>query len=290
MDSFVVSTMKRAPRIIERGSAHAAMIFTDLLRKEQYELSRSTSVSCSGSSLGGASPRSPRSPRSARTRTSPHPENRLRLGQESRVGQNGNSDSTVAWSTTPIQLSDGEWSEASSPSNSFKSKVSWAARSEPAWQMEHSKELQAALKASRKEVEQLQDRISKLETIAYVAPQDIGSGSVVAPDRLSCAAPCRMRPVAAAAMATATNMATATKASSVGVRSPDVGDDVARTPPDLGPRRRSSRDTVSKVLTNLTDLARGRATQQCEPFCGNFLGHHEGRTLAKDYAFEEVPH
>ena len=92
MDSFVVSTMSRAPRIIERGTAHAAMIFTDLLRKEQYELKRATSASSSSSSLGGASPRSqsPRSPRSARTRTSSQPENRLRFGQESRVGQNGN--------------------------------------------------------------------------------------------------------------------------------------------------------------------------------------------------------
>ena len=72
MDSFVVSTVSRAPRIIDRGTAHAAMIFTDLLRKE---------------------------------RTSSQPENRLRFGhdlgcsharsclhprQESRVGQNGN--------------------------------------------------------------------------------------------------------------------------------------------------------------------------------------------------------
>jgi hypothetical protein len=97
-----------------------------------------------------------------------------------------------------------------------------------------------------------------------------------------------MRPVAAAAMATATNMATATKASRVGVRGPDVDDDVARMLPDLGPRRRSSRDTVSMALTSLTDLA--RTTKLCTPFCGNVLGDHEGRTLAKDYAFEEVPH
>jgi hypothetical protein len=36
MDSFVVSSMSRAPspRIIGRGTAHAAMIFTELLRKE----------------------------------------------------------------------------------------------------------------------------------------------------------------------------------------------------------------------------------------------------------------
>ena len=72
MDSFVVSTVSRAPRIIDRGTAQAAMIFTDLLRKEH---------------------------------TSSQPENRLRFGhdlgcsharsclhprQESRVGQNGN--------------------------------------------------------------------------------------------------------------------------------------------------------------------------------------------------------
>ena len=276
MDSFVVSTMSRAPRIIERGTAHAAMIFTDLLRKEQYELKRAaSSSSISSSSLGGASPRSPRSPRSAWTRTSPRPESHLRFGQVSRVGQNGKSDSmvcsTVALSTTPIQLSDSDGSEVSSPSNSFtiSSEVPRAARSELARQMEHSKELQAALE----EMEQLQDRISSLETLANAAPQDIDSGSVVAPDRLWCAAPCRMRPVNAAAMATATNMATATS-----------------MPPDLGPRRRSSRDTVSKALTNLTDLA--RTTKQCTPFCGNVLGDHEGRTLAKekDYAFEEVPH
>ena len=249
MDSFVVSTMSRPPRIIERGTAHAAMIFTDLLRKEHYELKRATSAS---SSLGGASPRSrsPRSPRSARTRTSrPHPENRLRFGQESRVGQNGESDSTVARSTTPIQLSDGDGSEVFSPSNSFtiSPKVPRAARSDLALQMEHTKELLAALE----EMEQLQDRIYLLKTTAHAATQDIGSSSVVAPNRLSYAAPCRMRPVAAAAnMATATNMARATKASGVGVRGSDVDDDVARMPPDLGPRRRSSRDTVSKALAN----------------------------------------
>jgi hypothetical protein len=89
--------------------------------------------------------------------------------------------------------------------------------------MEHSKELQAALE----EMEQLQDRISLLKTIANAAPQGVGSGSVVAPDRLSCAAPCRMRHVAAAAMTTAPNMATATS-----------------MPPDLSPRRRSSRGPV----------------------------------------------
>jgi hypothetical protein len=254
VDSFVVSTMSRAPRIIERGTAHAAMIFTDLLRKEQYELKRAaSSSSISSSSLGGASPRPPRSPRSAWTRPSPHPENHLRFGQESRVGQNGKSDSTVAWSTTPIQLSDGDGSEVSSPSNSFtiSSEVPRAARSELARQMEHSKELQAALE----EMEQMQDRISLLKTMARAAPQDIDSGSVVAPDRLSCAAPCRMRLVAAAAMATAPNMATATKASRVGVSGPDVDDGVARMPPDLGPRRRSSRDTVSMAPTACSEVA-----------------------------------
>jgi hypothetical protein len=214
VDSFVVSTtMSRAPRIIERGTAHAAMIFTDLLRKEQYELKRATSASSSTSSLGGASPhsRSPRSPRSAWTRTSPHPvENRLRFGQKSRVGQNGESDSTVAWSTTPIQLSDGDGSEVSSPSNSFTTPR--AARSEQARQMEHSKELQAALE----EMEQLQDRISLLKTMALHGScdisgylQDIGSSSVVT-------------------------------ASSLRIGGSDVDDDVARMPPDLGPRRRSS--------------------------------------------------
>jgi len=150
--------------------------------------------------------------------------------------------------------------------------------------MEHSKELQAALE----EMEQLQDRISLLKTMAHAAPQDIDSGNVVAPDRLWCAAPCRMRLVAAAAMATAPNMATATKASRVGVSGPDVDDDVARVLPDLGPRRRSSRDTVSMALTSLTDLA--RTTNQCKPFCGNVLGDLQERTLAKDYAFEEMPH
>ena len=218
VDSFVVSTtMSRAPRIIERGTAHAAMIFTDLLRKEQYELKRAaSSSSVSSSSLGGASPRSPRSPRSAWTRTSPRPESHLRFGQESRVGQNGKSDSTVAWSTTPIQLSDSDGSEVCSPSNSFtiSSEVPRAARSELARQMEHSKELQAALE----EMEQLQDRISLLKTMALHGScgisgylQDIGSSSVVT-------------------------------ASSLRIGGSDVDDDVARMPPDLGPRRRSSRD------------------------------------------------
>jgi hypothetical protein len=174
--------------------------------------------------------------------------------------ENGESDSTVAWSTTPIQLSDGDGSEVSSPSNSFTTPR--AARSEQARQMEHSKELQAALE----EMEQLQDRISLLKTMAHAAPQDIDSGSVVAPDRLSCAAPCRMRPVAAAAMATATNMATATKASRVGVRGPDVDDDVARMLPDLGPRRRSSRDTVSMAPTAGSEVALDAGTTSRDAF------------------------
>jgi hypothetical protein len=67
-----------APRIIERGTAHAAMIFHDLLRKEQYELKLATSASSSSFSLGGASPRS-QSPQSLRCRTSSQPENRLRF-------------------------------------------------------------------------------------------------------------------------------------------------------------------------------------------------------------------
>ena len=45
MDSFVVSSLNRAPRIIGRGTAReatarAAMIFTELLRQEQYEMQR----------------------------------------------------------------------------------------------------------------------------------------------------------------------------------------------------------------------------------------------------------
>ena len=239
MDSFVVSSMSRAPRIIGRGTAHAAMIFTELLRKEQYELQRPTSASSSS-----------RSTRSPRTRTSPHPENRLR------VGQNGKSDITVAWSTRmPIQLSDSDGSEVSSPSDSLavSSEVLKAARSELARQMEHSKELQTALEASRKEMEQLQDRISKLDTMAHAAPQDISSSSVVAPDRPLCEAPCHTRPVATATMATATT-ATAMKS----VRSPEVDDDVARMPPMLPRRMTISRDKVSEVLANLQDLAKAR--------------------------------
>jgi PAS domain S-box-containing protein len=239
MDSFVVSSLSRAPRIIGRDTAHAAMIFTELLRKEQYELQRPTSASSSS-----------RSTRSPRTRTSPHPENRLR------VGQNGKSDITVAWSTRmPIQLSDSDGSEVSSPSDSLavSSEVLKAARSELARQMEHSKELQTALEASRKEMEQLQDRISKLDTMAHAAPQDIRSSSVVAPDRPLCEAPCHTRPVATATMATATT-ATAMKS----VRSPEVDDDVARMPPMLPRRMTISRDKVSEVLANLQDLAKAR--------------------------------
>ena len=122
--------------------------------------------------------------------------------------------------------------------------------------MEHSKELQTALEASQKEMEQLQDRISKLETIAHAAPQDIGSSSVVAPDRPLCAAPCHTRAVATATMATAT---TATAMKSVNsVRSPEVDDDVARMPPMLPRRSTISRDKVSEVLANLQDLAKAR--------------------------------
>ena len=53
MDSFVVSTVSRAPRIIERGTAHAAMIFTDLLRKEIF-LKRATSRVGQNGNGGGA--------------------------------------------------------------------------------------------------------------------------------------------------------------------------------------------------------------------------------------------
>ena len=266
MDSFVVSSMNRAPRIIGRGTAHAAMIFTELLRKEQYELQRATSA---------------RNSSTPRTRTSPHPENRLRVGHESRAGQNGKSDSTVAWSTRtprnssspsastrsprtptvawstriPIQLSDSDGSDVSLPSDSLtvSSEVQSSARSELARQTEHSKELQTALEASRKEMEQLQDRISKLETMAHAAPQGIRSSSVVAPDRPLCEAPCHTRPVATATMATAT---TATVMKSV--RSPEVDDDVARMPPMLPRRTTISRDKVSEVLANLQDLAKAR--------------------------------
>ena len=273
-DSFVVSSMSHAPRIIGRGTAHAAMIFTELLRKEQYELQRAASARNS-------------STRSPRTRTSPHPETRLRFGHESSVGQNGKSDSTVAWSTRtprnssspsastrsprtptvawsarmPIQDSDSDGSDASLPSDSctVSSEVQRAARSELARQMEHSKELQTALEASRKEIKQLQDRISKLETMAHAAPQDIGSSSVVAPDRPLCAAPCHTRAVATATMATATTATAMKSVKSVNsVRSPEVDDDVARMPPMLPRRSTISRDKVSEVLANLQDLAKAR--------------------------------
>ena len=158
----------------------------------------------------------------------------------------------------PIQLSDSDGSDASSPSDSctVSSEVQRAARSELARQMKHSKELQTALEASQKEMEQLQGRISKLETIAHAAPQDIGSSSVVAPDRPLCAAPCHTRAVATATMATAT---TATAMKSVNsVRSPEVDDDVARMPPMLPRRSTISRDKISEVLANLQDLAKAR--------------------------------
>ena len=155
----------------------------------------------------------------------------------------------------PIQDSDSDGSDASLPSDSctVSSEVQRAARSELARQMEHSKELQTALEASRKEMEQLQDRISKLDTMAHAAPQDISSSSVVAPDRPLCEAPCHTRPVATATMATAT---TATVMKSV--RSPEVDDDVARMPPMLPRRMTISRDKVSEVLANLQDLAKAR--------------------------------
>jgi hypothetical protein len=141
------------------------------------------------------------------------------------------------------------------PSDSLtvSSEVLKAARSELARQTEHSNELQTALEASRKDMEQLQDRISKLETMAHAAPQDISSSSVVAPDRPLCEAPCHTHPVATATMATATT-ATVMKI----VRSPEVDDDVARMPPMLPRRTTISRDKVSEVLANLQDLAKAR--------------------------------
>ena len=162
----------------------------------------------------------------------------------------------------PIQDSDSDGSDASLPSDSctVSSEVQRAARSELARQMKHSKELQTALEASQKEMEQLQGRISKLETIAHAAPQDIGSSSVVAPDRPLCAAPCHTRAVATATMATAT---TATAMKSVNsVRSPEVDDDVARMPPMLPRRTKISRDKISEVLANLQDLAKALAYSQ----------------------------
>ena len=155
----------------------------------------------------------------------------------------------------PIQLSDSEGSDVSLPSDSLavSSEVLKAARSVLARQTEHSKELQTALEASRKEMEQLQDRISKLETMAHAAPQDISSSSVVAPDRPLCEAPCHKRPVATATMATARTVMKS-------VRRPEVhvDDDVARMPPMLPRRMTISRDKVSEVLSNLQDLAKAR--------------------------------
>ena len=161
----------------------------------------------------------------------------------------------------PIQLSDSDESDASLPSDSctVSSEVLSAARSELARQMGHSKELQTALEASQKEIKQLQDRISKLETMAHAAPQDIGSSSVVAPDRPLCAAPCHTRAVATATMATATTATAMKSVKSVNsVRSPEVDDDVARMPPMLPRRTTISRDKISEVLANLQDLAKAR--------------------------------
>jgi hypothetical protein len=250
MDSFVVSSMSRAPRIIGRGTAHAAMIFTELLRKEQYELQRATSAR--NSSSPSRSTRSPRTPNVAWRSWTP------RNSSSPSASTRSPRTPTVAWSTRiPIQLSDSDGSDVSLPSDSLtvSSEVQKAARSELARQTEHSNELQTALEASRKEMEQLQDRISKLETMAHAAPQDISSSSVVAPDRPLCKAPCHTRPVATATMATAT---TATVMKSVRRPEVHVDDDVARMPPMLPRRTTISRDKVSEVLSNLQDLAKAR--------------------------------
>jgi hypothetical protein len=285
MDSFVVSAMSRSPssspRIIGRGTAHAAMIFTELLRQEQYEMQRAASASSSSSSRAthrrtssnsepfiGASTRSPRAhTHSPRTRTSPQLENNRRYWRDSRVRQNGRSDSTGA--RTPIQLSDSEGSEASSPSESpgvpggrsLSPEELMAARSELTRQMEHRK---AKIEASMKEMQQLQDRISMLETSAPTA------------DRLLCSSPRRARPVATATTATATMRV---RSPDVGDGSPDVGDDVARMPAGALPRcisrekevARASSRTVSKVLTGLTDLAVTLA--QARPKAGLHVEH-----------------
>jgi hypothetical protein len=164
--------------------------------------------------------------------------------------------------------------------------------------MEHRK---AAIEASMKQMQQLQDRISMLETIAIAAPQDNGSNSVVAwrsaptADRLFCSSPRPARPVATATTATATT-ATATMVTSTmvtatmrvhspdeGDGSPDVDDDVARMPAGALPRCRSrekelaraSSRTVSKVLTKLTDLAVTLA--QARPKAGSHV-EHDGHT------------
>jgi len=155
--------------------------------------------------------------------------------------------------------------------------------------MEHRK---AAIEASMKEMQQLQDRISMLETVAIAAPQDIGSNSVVAwrsaptADRLLCSSPRRARPVATATTATATmvtsTMVTATMrvhSPDEGDGSPDVDDDVARMPAGALPRcrtrekelARASSRTVSKVLTGLTDLAVTLA--QARPKAGSHVEH-----------------
>ena len=268
MDSFVVTAMGRSPssspRIIGRDTAHAAMIFTELLRQEQYEMQRAASASspcCSRAThrrtssnsepFIGASTLSPRPhTHSPRTRTSPQLENDRRFWRDSRVRQIGSG------ARTPIQLSDSEGSDASSPSESpgvpggrgLSLEELMAARSELTRQMEHRK---AAIEASMKEMQQLQDRISMLETSAPTA------------DRLLCSSPRRARPVATATTATATMVTMRVRSPDVGDGSPDVDDDVARMPAGALPRCRSrekelaraSSRTVSKVLTKLTDLA-----------------------------------
>ena len=253
MDSFVVSSMSRAPRIIGRGTAHAAMIFTELLRKEQYELQRPTSARNSSRST-----RSPRTPTVTWSTWSTWSTWTPRNSSSPSASTRSPRTPTVAWSTRiPIQLSDSDGSDVSLPSDSLtvSSEVLSAARSELARQTEHSNELQTALEASRKEMEHLQDRISKLETMAHAAPQDISSSSVVAPDRPLCEAPFHTRPVATATMATAT---TATVMKSVRRPEVHVDDDVARMPPMLPRRTTISRNKVSEVLSHLQDLAQAR--------------------------------
>ena len=240
----------------------------------------------------GASTLSPQAhTHSPRTRTSPQLENNRLFWRDSRVRQNGSG------ARTPIQLSDSEGSDASSPSESpgvpggrgLSLEELMAARSELTRQMEHRK---AAIEASMKQMQQLQDRISMLETIAIAAPQDIGSNSVVAwrsaptADRLFCSSPRRARPVATATTATATTatatMVTATmrvRSPDEGDGSPDVDDDVARMPAGALPRCRSrekelaraSSRTVSKVLTGLADLAVTLA--QARPKAGSHVEH-----------------
>ena len=247
----------------------------------------------------GASTRSPRAhTHSPRTRTSPQLENNRRFWRDSRVRQNGSG------ARTPIQLSDSEGSDASSPSESpgvpggrgLSLEELMAARSELTRQMEHRK---AAIEASMKEMQQLQDRISMLETVAIAAPQDIGSNSVVAwrsaptADRLLCSSPRRARPVATATTATATMVASTRVTATMRVHSPDEGDgspdvddDVARMPAGALPRCRSrekelaraSSRTVSKVLTGLTDLA-VTLRAQARPKAGSHVEHDvDGRT------------